>query len=1180
LVHFIERGAIEGLNPSPLFDTSYYLRENPDVAALGLNPLAHYLDHGVEEGRTPRPHDTTLESSPVVRFVPPTGLLPWFNPLNLQIARSLEEAPSLNVLVPGLGMQHMSGGPNTALHIAYRLGIAGVRVRFISTDAPLGEREALWRHVQQLAGSEERLPHVEFVDGYDRRRPLAIGRNDVFFATAWWTAQMAKFGCDLTRTKRFIYLVQDYEPLFHPASTPQALALETYSLDYVPVVNSKVLFDYLTENRVGRFASPEFARQALIFEPAVDRSHFFMEPAAPDRPKRLLFYARPTTGLRNMYELGVAALMDTIARGVFDDQPWEMLAMGEAISPVDLGHGFTLNPAPWLDFARYAGQMRQSDILVSLMLSPHPSYPPLEMAACGGLVVTNTYDCKTSERLAQVSPNIIGADPTFESVAEAITTSVRRLADDAQRRLGSTLDLPPTWAASLAPVVDRLRPVLLGDLGVPTELAVGPDGRQLPSRVPCGFDRWPMNRYEVHRIDRLRERRRRGAIATQAGLFSFVTAVWNTDRAMLECLADSLLNQTNPAAFEWVILDNGSERKETLDVLERIRQHPVVRLHRSPTNLGIVRGLRQCIELAANRYVLFVDHDDFVSPDCVDVVAAFVEERGYPALFYTDEEKIAKHGYGNGYMKPDWDPVLFVNSCFIAHLCGVDRQLALELSCCDDPGSEGSHDWDTFMRFVLAGHVPQHLPETLYTWRAHEGSTAENIHSKPYVFASQQHVLRKFLKAQPQSAVFRLEKSPLFGDSPDWWIRRAEEDPQPITTVRWSSVERAPARQVIPVDPAIPHDIIEVAGQCDIAELRRVARDCSETGRLLHLMSAEVDLDGPEWAWEAMGLLALFPDAAMVGGRIHNGTRILTAGQMFGFEAGCGSPDRGRLLQDPGYFGQMWKPHSVSAVSCQHAVVHAKFLLDALDALEGVPMSLANLGAWLGGQARRARRRVVYSPFLSGRVYRDMEEDIPARERGYFRVVNADLIPESELWSPHLGLSRATAYLPVSEQTRRSEIEPQASDLLAYPEWLSARIVARKRHYALSASPPSLSVLTTVYSGTPARIFAATADSLARQSYPFSEWVILAHGAISRDLELALQQEEKAPNVRVLRRPDNLGIVGGMRECLLAAQGKYIVPVDADDLLTTDALQVIASAIERRSSRPVLVYSDEDVWCG
>ena len=53
LTHFLRQGAAEGRDPNPLFHTSYYLERNADVAQAGANPLAHYLHHGAAEGRDP-----------------------------------------------------------------------------------------------------------------------------------------------------------------------------------------------------------------------------------------------------------------------------------------------------------------------------------------------------------------------------------------------------------------------------------------------------------------------------------------------------------------------------------------------------------------------------------------------------------------------------------------------------------------------------------------------------------------------------------------------------------------------------------------------------------------------------------------------------------------------------------------------------------------------------------------------------------------------------------------------------------------------------------------------------------------------------------------------------------------------------------------------------------------------
>ncbi len=50
-MHYLLHGADEGLDPGPFFSTNGYLRQNPDVAQRGMNPLAHYELFGRKEGR-------------------------------------------------------------------------------------------------------------------------------------------------------------------------------------------------------------------------------------------------------------------------------------------------------------------------------------------------------------------------------------------------------------------------------------------------------------------------------------------------------------------------------------------------------------------------------------------------------------------------------------------------------------------------------------------------------------------------------------------------------------------------------------------------------------------------------------------------------------------------------------------------------------------------------------------------------------------------------------------------------------------------------------------------------------------------------------------------------------------------------------------------------------------------
>ncbi|KQM23101.1 hypothetical protein ASE73_02440 [Sphingomonas sp. Leaf24] len=51
--HWQNSGWRAGRNPNVDFDTRYYLANNPDVAAAGIDPLEHYANYGAGEGRAP-----------------------------------------------------------------------------------------------------------------------------------------------------------------------------------------------------------------------------------------------------------------------------------------------------------------------------------------------------------------------------------------------------------------------------------------------------------------------------------------------------------------------------------------------------------------------------------------------------------------------------------------------------------------------------------------------------------------------------------------------------------------------------------------------------------------------------------------------------------------------------------------------------------------------------------------------------------------------------------------------------------------------------------------------------------------------------------------------------------------------------------------------------------------------
>jgi hypothetical protein len=222
-------------------------------------------------------------------------------------------------------------------------------------------------------------------------------------------------------------------------------------MDFYAIINEEFLAEHLITHAVGRFAEPGFlAQRCRVFEPAVDRNVF--HPPVSSRHgsgKTLLFYARPTNP-RNMVGIGVRALRDAIAVGAFGAN-WRFLAIGSrnSMPRVNLGQGHVLEPVPWQDYQSYADALGDADVLLCPMLSPHTSYPVLEMAACGGRVVTNTYGAKTAKALAELSPSIYPAPPTVEGFAAALISASKVVASE--HRIDQLI-LPSAWEEVLKPV--------------------------------------------------------------------------------------------------------------------------------------------------------------------------------------------------------------------------------------------------------------------------------------------------------------------------------------------------------------------------------------------------------------------------------------------------------------------------------------------------------------------------------------------------------------------------------------------------------------------------------------------------------------------------------------------------------------------------------------------------------
>ena len=66
--HYLVNGANEGRNPSKEFDSKWYIEYYRDVKESGINPLLHFIEHGQTEGRLPLPSLLSSSKKNVSRY--------------------------------------------------------------------------------------------------------------------------------------------------------------------------------------------------------------------------------------------------------------------------------------------------------------------------------------------------------------------------------------------------------------------------------------------------------------------------------------------------------------------------------------------------------------------------------------------------------------------------------------------------------------------------------------------------------------------------------------------------------------------------------------------------------------------------------------------------------------------------------------------------------------------------------------------------------------------------------------------------------------------------------------------------------------------------------------------------------------------------------------------------------
>ena len=239
-----------------------------------------------------------------------------------------------------------------------------------------------------------------------------------------------------------------------------------------------------------------------------------------------------------------------------------------------------------------------------------------------------------------------------------------------------------------------------------------------------------------------------GKTAADCGLptISILTPLYNTPEKYLREFLDSFVNQTSPNGQLCLADASDAEHADVKRIVEEYQAKYQRIVYKKIENKGIAANTNAAAELATGEYLALADHDDILAPHALYTMGKAIlqlRQRGEPDGFlYSDEALFTKSIQRPmvAHFKPDYAPDYLLCCNYICHLAVFQKALWDAIGG-ERPECDGSQDHDLFLRLAEKTGGAAHVPQVLYYWRVHAGSTSGGADAKPYVAAAAKKAL-------------------------------------------------------------------------------------------------------------------------------------------------------------------------------------------------------------------------------------------------------------------------------------------------------------------------------------------------------------------------------------------------------------------------------------------------------
>ena len=240
--------------------------------------------------------------------------------------------------------------------------------------------------------------------------------------------------------------------------------------------------------------------------------------------------------------------------------------------------------------------------------------------------------------------------------------------------------------------------------------------------------------------------------------FSIVFPVWNPQEVFLKKALDSIINQVYEN-WEICISDGSSKNiEETKAFLRGYQKNYPKKIKigtldkQSRTKINISKNSNNAIDLATGEYIIFMDSDDEISPNCLLEITKAINKNPNAEFIYSDFDKIDEEGnrFAPSFW-PDFSPHLLASQMYASHITCYRKDIIDKLGGLRE-GADGAQDWDLALRYMDLKDYKNfdyviHIAKILYHWRMTETSTAlAGKNAKSWAYDNQKKVIQDYLE--------------------------------------------------------------------------------------------------------------------------------------------------------------------------------------------------------------------------------------------------------------------------------------------------------------------------------------------------------------------------------------------------------------------------------------------------